>query len=79
MPHTRHLDLDRDRNVAFDLLGGLARVLSDDLDARRHRVRIGFDIEPHEADGAGNEHEQHQRDHQDALLQRKGDHRIHGC
>jgi hypothetical protein len=77
VPDARHLDLDRDRNVAFNLLGRLAWVLGDDLDAWRHRVRIGLDVELGEADDAGDEHEQQQRDHQNALLQREGDDRVH--
>ena len=37
-------DLDRDRNVALDLLRRLAGVLGDDLDDRRRRIGIGLDV-----------------------------------
>ena len=38
-------DLERDGDVALDLLGAPAVGLGDDLDHRRHRVRVGLDVE----------------------------------
>ena len=38
-------DLERHRHVALDLLGAPAVRLRDDLDHRRHRVRVGLDVE----------------------------------
>ena len=65
--------LDRDGDVALDLLGRLAGALRDDVDQRRHRIGIGLDVELDEADDAGAEQDQQQQDDQHALLQRKGD------
>ena len=38
-------DLERDGDVALDLLGAQPVRLGDDLDHRRHRVRVGLDVE----------------------------------
>ena len=58
-------DLDRDRDVALDLLRRLAGILRDDLDDRRRRIGIGLDVhgaERAEADGEKrHECDQHQR------------------
>src|SRR3712207_7140356 len=39
----------RDGDVALDLLRALARVLGDDDHLRRHRVRVGLDVQLGEA------------------------------
>src|SRR5712675_329486 len=44
----RKPDFNRDRVVAFHLLGGQAGRLRGDLQDHRRRVRVGFDIEPGE-------------------------------
>ena len=62
-----HLNFERNRDVAFDFLGGLAGALGDDVDQRRHRVGIGFDVERKKAGDAGAEHHHQQHDDQDAL------------
>ena len=36
---------ERDRDVAFHLLGRLARVLGDDFDDGRRRIRVGLDVQ----------------------------------
>ena len=58
-------DLDRDRDVALDLLGRLAGLLGDDLDDRRRRIGIGLDVQRQERDVAeaekGRERDQHQQ------------------
>src|SRR5262249_35920883 len=77
MTDARHLNLDRNRDIALDLFSRCAGVLSDGLDAWRHWVGIGFDIEFGEANEASDENEQQQRNHQDALLQREGDDCVH--
>ena len=43
--HAGQADLERDGDVALDLLGAPAVGLRDDLDHRRHRVRVGLDVE----------------------------------
>ena len=43
--HAGQPDLERDGDVSLDLLGGPPGRLDDDLDQRRHRVRIGLDLE----------------------------------
>ena len=48
-----HLHLDRDGDVALHLLGRQAGALGDDVDERRHRIRVGLDVELEEADDAG--------------------------
>ena len=55
-------DLDRDRDVTLDFLGGLALLLGDDLDDRRRRVGIGLDIQGQEGSVAETE-EGRERDH----------------
>ena len=72
-----HLHFDRNRDVALDLLGRLAARLRHDVDERRHRVRVGLDVERREARGAGAEHEHEQRGHEHALSQGEGDQRVH--
>jgi hypothetical protein len=77
MGNARHLNLDRDRDVALDLLGRLARALSDDIDQRRYRIGIGLDVELDEGDDAGGAEKKQQGDHKDPLLQGEGDNPIH--
>ena len=43
----RDRDLDRNRDVALDLLRRLAGILRDDLDDRRRRIGIGLDVHAH--------------------------------
>src|ERR1019366_8851227 len=49
----RDRSLDGYRNIALDLLGGLAGALGDDIDKRWHRIRIGYDVQLNEGDSAG--------------------------
>src|SRR5579883_2397198 len=77
MWNPRHLDFDRDRDIALDLLGGLARALGHDIDERRHRIGIGLDVEPEKAYDARAEEKEQQDHHQDTLSQRKGDDGVH--
>src|SRR5208283_3980789 len=72
-----HRRFDRDGVVALDLLGALATGLGDDLDERRHRVRIGLDVEVQEADQAGAEYGDEKDDDEDTLLYRKGNDAVH--
>src|SRR5262249_36090047 len=61
--HAVQGDLERDRGVALDLLGGPARGLHDRLDPRRHRIRIrleggvrrGQEPEPDQSRRAGDD------------------------
>ena len=77
MRDARHLDLDRDRDVALDLVGGLSGILRDNVDQRRHRVGIGLDVEPEETGDADPEQKQQQQDYQHTPTQRKGNDRVH--
>ena len=43
--HPGQADLKGNRYVALGLLGAPPGRLGDDLDQRRHRVRVGFDVE----------------------------------
>ena len=43
--HSGEADLERDRDVALDLLGAPSVGLRDDLDERRDRVRVRLDVE----------------------------------
>ena len=65
--HPGEADLERDRDVALDLLGAPARGLRDDLDERRHRVRIGLDVEPL----VGNEPRDDEREYDDHHRRRR--------
>ena len=73
----RHLDFQRDGDVALHLFRRLARVLCDDVDKGRDRIRIGLDVEAQKADQSGGADEDEQRDHQRLLLQREGDDAVH--
>ena len=55
-------DLDRDRDVALDFLGGLTLLLGDDLDDRRRRVGVGLDVQRQEGNEAETE-KRRERDH----------------
>ena len=74
-PGHRHFHGDGD--VALDLLGRLAGILGDDDDLRRHRIGIGLDVEPGEADQTDHDEGEEQQDHQRPALQRKGDDLAH--
>ena len=68
-----HLDLDRHRDLALDLLGAAARPLGDDLDVVVGDVGIGFDGQVAERDDApGGEHH-HSAQNQPAIFQREID------
>ena len=58
------LGLDRDRDVALDLLRRQPRALRHDVDHRRGRVGIGLDVELLECDQAADEHRDEHADHQ---------------
>jgi hypothetical protein len=72
-----HLNFERDGDVAFDFLGRLAGALRDDVHQRRHRIRVGLDIQRQEAGDAGREHHDQHDDDQHALTQREGHDRVH--
>lgn len=77
MRNPRHLDFQRNGDVALHLLGGLARVLRDDVDEGRDRVRIGLDVQAHETDEPGDADEDEQRRHERLLFQRECDDAVH--
>ena len=56
MRNARHLNLNRDGDVAFHLLGGLARVLGHNLNQGRDGVGIGLDIQAQEGEDPGEDH-----------------------
>jgi len=74
---SRDLGLDRNGDVAFDLFRRQARTLGHDVDHRRRRVGIGFDIELLECDHAAGHHDSEQAHHQIAAADGKGDEAIH--
>ncbi|MGY4290903.1 hypothetical protein ACVWXO_010169 [Bradyrhizobium sp. LM2.7] len=74
---TGDLGLDRDRDVAFDLLRRQAGALRHDVDHRRGRVGIGFDVELIERDQAADQYGDEHADHQEAPVDGKGDEAIH--
>src|SRR5260221_10416552 len=78
MRDTGHLDLDRDGDVALDLLGRLTRALGDDVDQRRHRIGLGFDGGLAEAADPGAEQKHQQDDHEDPLSQGECHDLVHG-
>src|SRR5208282_642991 len=57
--------------------GRLAGALGDDIDERWYRVRIGFDIEPEEANDPAKNDQQQRNDDQNALLYREDDDFVH--
>ena len=65
----RHCHLDGDGDVALNLLGALAGILGDDHHLRRHRVRIGLDVQPHKANNASGDEDDKKKQHQGAPLQ----------
>ena len=58
------LGLDRDRDVALDLLRRQPRALRHDVDHRRGRVGIGLDVELLECDQAADDHGDEHGNHQ---------------
>jgi hypothetical protein len=76
--NARHRHLDRDGDVALDLLRALARVLGEDDDLRRHRVRVGLDVQPREAPQAEAHEREVKEDDQRLALEREGDDLPHG-
>ncbi len=56
-------DLDRDRDVALDLLRRLAGLLGDDLDDRRRRIGIGLDVQGRKGNAEADDEKGHERDH----------------
>src|SRR6266852_5388470 len=73
----RDLGLDRNGDVAFDLFRRQPRTLRHDVDHRRRRVGVGFDIELLECDQAADYHDGEQAYHQIAAADCKGDEAIH--
>ncbi len=68
-----NLGLDRDRDVAFDLFRRQARTLRHDVDHRRCRIGIGFDIELLERNQAADQYSDEQAHHQIAAADGNGD------
>ena len=73
----RDLGLDRDGDVALDLLRRQPRTLRHDVDHRRGRVGIGLDVELLERDQAADHHRDEHADHQIAAADCEGDEAIH--
>ena len=71
------LRLDRDRDVAFDLLGRHPRALRDHIDHGRDGIRIGLDVQGAKGGDASGERQDEQDEDGDPVLQRKGENRIH--
>src|SRR3981081_1847242 len=72
-----HANLDRDGDVALDLFRRLPRILRDDGDERRHRVREGLDIQLEKSDEAADHDQGKQGHHERTQSQRKGNDCVH--
>src|SRR5262249_27026431 len=73
-----HVHLDRNGNVTLDLFRRLAGVLRDDIDERRDRSGIGFDVQGGKGTASGGHHQNKKRQHECAHAQRKGDDSVQG-
>ncbi len=71
------LRLDRNGDVALDLLGRQTRALGHDVDHRRGRIRIGLDVQLLERDQSPDEHRRKKAEHQEAATDRQGNDTIH--
>src|SRR5258708_12497348 len=72
-----HLYLDGNGEITLHLLGRLAGTLGNRLDARRHWIGIGFDVETGKAHDARTEKKQCHQDHEHPLLEGKCDNPVH--
>ena len=73
----RDLRLQRDGDVAFDLLGRQSRALGDDVDHRRRRVRIGLDVQLLERHEAADDDGDEQPEHQEPAFDSEGNEAVH--
>ena len=73
------LGLDRDCDVAFNLLGRQSRRLRHDVDHGRRRIGKRLDGKLPERDKAAHNNEDQQADHQQAPADGKGDKAIHSA
>ena len=74
-----HLDLERNRDEALDLLGRMARPLRHDLHPRRRQIRIGVDRQVLKRDDAPDRQAQHRHDDDESLREREGNNAVdHG-
>ncbi len=71
------LGLQRNGDVAFDLLGRQTRRLGDDVDHRRRRIGIGLDVQLLKRHEAADEDGQKQPEHQEAAFDSKGYQTVH--
>ena len=76
VPQRRRLGLNRNGDVALDLLRREARALGDDVHHRRGGIGIGFDVELAKRQHAANERHDEQREDEHPLLDRKRNQRI---
>ena len=70
-----HLDLDRNGDLALDLLGAAARPLGDDLNVVIGHIGVGFDGQRAKCENAPRGEHRHTAQHQPAALQREIDER----
>ena len=71
MRHSRHLNLDRDRDLLFDLLGGASRPLRNDRDIVVGDIGIGFDGKIVERDRSPAGQQDGNGQHDKFVIQRK--------
>ena len=64
-------ELERERDQALDLFGGVAGPLRDEFDLRRREIGIGVDRHAPEGDDAGDSHGGREHQHQKALTKRR--------
>ena len=72
-----HLNFDGNGDLLFDLFGGAAGPLGDDLDVVVRDVRIGFHRQVVERDRTPDQQQHRQREHHEAVIQREIDEALH--
>src|SRR5271167_3629053 len=65
-----HHDLDRNSDLLLHLFSGVSGPLRDDLDVVVGHVGVGFNWQVVERDGAPNQQQQCNRQHQEAVIER---------
>src|SRR5262249_40165645 len=55
-----------------------AGILCDDVNERRNRIRIGFDVQSSKGNDSGDHHQNEKRHHEGAHTQREGDDSVQG-
>src|SRR5208282_377253 len=75
----RHLGLNRNCDVALDLLGRFPGALRHDVHQRPHRIGIRLYVKQSKGADPGHDHEKQRDDDQHTTLERKCDNGVHGA